>query len=1061
MDYSTREVAESRTLRPSDNASKAIGTMEPRYLNLGPQTAYYSCSDNYNTPNGPGKVGDLEDAPSSASAARNEQEQAFREKQQRRKQKKANEEAKIISAEKIPGHRGDETDVEKLLDFITGSSSKKNVKKKQASAKNNVQENGLSEKSGKSKKSANGKRQSSTKSVEDKSSENSSEKGDDTSSKISDLGDDKVKDNGLVENSKINDNGSEGSISSDLIKDITATAAKLDNNKYIKYQKTNKLEVEDAYSSGGEGPVNGSCADIYPPSLVNDAYIFTDYDSVSLPIEEDFVTVSTKKKKVRNMGQQPNQYFHHHMDNLNGSGSHHYNSYRESSLSSMGDNRSLVGIGTQLAQLPSRGDDRRPPRPSRPMTRSVTPPPTSFSSSLQTDYSSDNSNRRSHIKASRNRAFSPSSIPAQNKSEEESDFPVISNQSNDFPSLPTATKSHDGRRNSTGNVPCEVPDVDSDMESVKSLPLSSSNQRDGGSSPRGSGTANIISYARIAAGQRGGGKTISMSNSTSTASVNSVPSSTVSNCTQNHGHQSTDVTKQNDEGYATTDNTVEGSISNNVSASSSKSEELSSLSGCESNVIKSESDKLISQSTEFKPDNLTNVKPETEPEKRDNISEKTAAEIHTVSNAISIGDEGTSSCSGSRKTDKAGDRKDNTVIGDTVTNVSEESASSDVTGTTSKSTTTTAGKRTGKSKSSVVFLDKKMNKSPKDMEISFGFDEEMDSQGEDMATAIPFGESTQDMQFGSPTVSYAVGGFVAGMPSMPPQDMCGVKGTVPGMNGIISPQDMMAYPPPHAIGIPVNMARPPPPAHMMMVPPPVSPSSGHVIMPPQTMAIPSAPYIPVPQTNLPPPPVMASVPPPVSVVPADSPVAFGGEAELGNEIPEEVKDDAVVPEEPRSTADVSNETDFPPLSSVVDKSVNVPVTSTSAATVDSNQPKETEREGASEIENAPKCENTDEDTTIEFLQPSLPEETIETKSNADQQQQVEVENGIQNLKRFWPSREKDPNYDSGNFMVEQAVFYLKKGMISKFNSLLVILFTMPCSMTLNFIVFNSFVYQAH
>ena len=777
MDYSTREVAESRTLRPSDNASRAMETCT-RLRPWPPAALSFSCFNDYNMPNGPGKVGDLEEAPSSASTARNEQEQAFREKQQRRKQKKANEEAKIISAEKIPGHR-DETDVEKLLDFITGSSSKKTVKKKQASARNNVQENGLAEKSGKSKKTTNGKGQSLIKSMEDKSSENSSEKGDDTSSKMSDLGDDKVKENDLVENSKINDNGSEGSISSDLIKDITATAAKLDNNKHIKYQKTNKLEVEDAYSSGGEGPVNGSCVDIYPPSLVNDAYIFTDYDSVSLPVEEDFVTVSTKKKKVRNMGQQPNQYFHH-KDNLNGSGSHHYNSYRESSLSSMGDNRSYVGIGTQLAQLPSRGDDRRPPRPSRPMTRSVTPPPTSFSSSLQTDYSSDNSNRRSYIKASRNRAFSPSSIPAQNKSEEESDFPVISNQSNDFPSLPTATKSHDGRRNSTGNVPSEVPDVDSDMESVKSLPLSSSNQRDGGSSPRGSGTASIISYARIAAGQRGGGKTNSMSNSTSTASVNSVPSSTVSNCTQNHGHQSTDVTKQHDEGYATTDNTAEGSTSNNVSASSSKSEELSSLSGFKSNVIKSGSDKLISQSPEFQLDNLTNVQPETEPEKRDNDnSEKTAAEMQTVSNAISIGDEDTSSCSGSSKIDKAGDRKDNTVISDTVTNVvSEESVSSDVTAATSKSTTT-AGKRTGKSKSSVVFLDKKMNKSPKDMEISFGFDEEMDRQSEDMTAAIAFGDSTQGMQFGSPTVSYAVGGFVPGMPSIPPQDMCGVKGTVP------------------------------------------------------------------------------------------------------------------------------------------------------------------------------------------------------------------------------------------------------------------------------------------
>ena len=241
----------------------------------------------------------------------------------------------------------------------------------------------------------------------------------------------------------------------------------------------------------------------------------------------------------------------------------------------------------------------------------------------------------------------------------------------------------------------------------------------------------------------------------------------------------------------------------------------------------------------------------------------------------------------------------------------------------------------------------------------------------------------------------------------------------------------MSYPPPHAIGIPVNMARPPPPAHMMMVPPQVSPTSGHVIMPPPTMAIPSGQYIPVPPTNLPPPPqVVTSVPPQVSVVPVDSPVAFGGEAALVTDNVEEVKDDAVVPEEPRSTADVSNETDFPPLSAVVGKSVNVPETSTSAATVDNDhQLKETEREGAGESENAPKCENNDEETTIEFLQPSLPEETIEAKSNADQQQQVEVKDGTENLKRFFPSREKDPNYDSGNFMVEQAVFYLKKGMV--------------------------------
>ena len=985
--------------------------------------AYPSCFDTYNSsPNGPGKVGELDDAPSSASSARTEQEQAFREKQQRRKMRKAHEEAKVTRAELIPGNRGDQ-DVEKLLDFITGNNnSKKGVKKKQLTGSSGInvahaQENGLVEKSNKVKKTPNEKAQS--KSGEEGSSENNSDRGDDTSSKVTDLGEEKVKDNDLVDNAKVSDNGSEGSISSDLIKDITAKAAKLDNNKHIKYQKGNKIEVDDTYFSGGEGPLNGSSVDIYPTSLVNDTYIFTDYDSVSLPVEEDFVTVvGTKKKKVRSIGQSSNNY---HKDTpFNGSGSQHYSSYRESSLPFMGDNRPS-GVGAQLAQLPSKGDDRRPPRPSHPMTRSVTPPPSTYSNSLQTD-SSSNSNRRSHNKASRDRAFSPSSSLAQNKSEEEEDFPVINNQSNDFPSLPTATKSHEGRRNSTGNVPSEVsPDVDSDMESVKSLPLASSNQRDDGSSPRGSGTSNIISYARIAAGPRGGGKTMSMSNSTSTASVNSVPSSTVWNSTQNRGNQIADVTKQHDEGYVTTDNAVESSLSNTVSASSSKSEELSSLSGFEGNIIKSENDKFTPQSPELTTENLTNAQHEPEIIKNsDKEIGKPTAEIHTISSAISTGDESSSSIS---KNHKADVNKVKPVINDIVT--SEDDAVPDVSTTSIKAITAT-GKRSGKPKSSVVFLDRKMNNSPKDMEISFGFDEDMENQTKGSDMQIQFGENVQDMQFGGPTITYPAGGYVSGVLPVAHQEMCAVKGAVPGMNGVINPQEIMAYPPPpHAIGIPVNMAQPPP-GHLMMVPPPVAPTSGQMMMPPPTMAVPSAQFIPVPPTGVPPSQVVASVPPPVPIAALDSPVMFVADGEHSREKPDQKEGNALECEEVAPRADVSNEVDFPPLSATVNKSVGAPTSTSAAAAVNDDTPAV-----ISEAVETRCVENrqSNHKPEIEFLQPSLPDQTEQEGSTMQQQQQqqMEVENNTENLKKFWPSRDNDLNYDCGNFMVEQAVFYLKKG----------------------------------
>ena len=264
-----------------------------------------------------------------------------------------------------------------------------------------VQENGLVEKSGnKSKKASNGKAHS--KSAEDRSPENCSQRGDDASSKVNDLGDKTVKDSDLVCDPKVSDNGSQGSITSDLIKDITVTAAKLDNNKRNKY-KNNKLEVDDTSSSGGEGPMNGPSINIYSTSLVGDSYIFTDYDSVSLPVEEDFVMVSTKKKKVRSVVQSTNnQHFYYKDTPFNGGGSHYYNSYKEFSLSSISDNRPMGGVGTQL---PSRGEDCHPPRPLCPISRSVTPPPTSLCNSLRMDGSND-SNCHSYSKTSRDPSFS-------------------------------------------------------------------------------------------------------------------------------------------------------------------------------------------------------------------------------------------------------------------------------------------------------------------------------------------------------------------------------------------------------------------------------------------------------------------------------------------------------------------------------------------------------------------------------------------------------------------------------------------------------------------------------
>ncbi len=1077
---------EARSLRAGSTESSGgpgpVKMLEPRMMPMQTYPHFFSLTEGYGT----SSARELEDAPSSGGR---DQDNLYREKKERRKKKIMNEEAKVTKSELIQGHRGKQ-ELEELLDFINGTRSKKNTKKK-------PQENGLPEKSTSKKKVA----KSRSKSVDDKFSENGSERGDDASSKVSDIGEDKVKalqdlaDEDIKGN---NDSGSESSISSDLnnkdtvttttgittvptdsLRDDTTEKPVLESSN-DSGEGVNKAETDEGLSSGGE---NGPAMDMYSASLVTDGYIFTDYDSVSLPVEEDFVTVSTKKKKVRPVSQQSYQP-QHYQNNYNnrdspfssGSGSHFsYNGHRESSSFSMGDSRAS---GAHFAQLAGRGEDRRGVRPSRPLHRSVTPPPpSSISSSYVTDAASHSSSADTR---ERERALSPASSSEDKGSTHEEgagDVPVMggADQSNEFPRLPSSKTSRDGRRNSTGNVPSDTlsPDADSDMESVKSLPLSSSNNAaDGGLSSlhhhhhhSAAVTSNIISYARIAAGTRGGGgvggtgaKTASASNSTSTASVNSVPSSTVSS-TQNYASASSDVmtssidvTKQ-DEGYVTTDAATDSSsgLSNNVSASSSKSDELSSLLPNDSNTVdsnKPDRDKWTRKSPDLVVADSVEVK------------EATAAEGAAALNSSSsaVGDSSCSDGGGGGKNHKADVNKLKTVISDKsgTSKVPSENGSASEAPVPSnnnhaKSASNGCSKRTGKSKSSVVFLDKKMDLSSKSlsMEITFGFDEQMDDQ----TGPVPEGPTTageegaaHGMQFGGSAVVYpGEGGFAvpSGGPRgpTPPREMCGVKGPVPGMNGVITPQDVLGFPPgapvpaPRALALPVSLAHPPPPAHIMMVPPP---TSGQMMIPPPTVPIPPGQFIPVSHAAVPPPQVVTSMPPPPR--PMDSPVQPQPQqqqpAQTPAAPPQKVAQGKATTNEcddPVSAgAGVPSDADFPPLSATVGKGVS-PVPPVSSSLPAGPAASDTGGDGEQQCAAPPAAA-----VGLEFLQPSLHEEppppagaTPAAECDTTDPQGDDDDDDLHRLKKFWPSREDDPNFDSGNFMVNEAVFYLTKGMLSR------------------------------
>lgn len=302
--------------------------------------------------------------------------------------RKKKEEIKTVKSENIPGHRGSESNLDDLLDFIENNHGGK--KKKKILPVQNGPQTVLDKEKDKNniKKIKKGKLPLNKDSSDRAGSDYGSDKGEEQIS--------------CDHNNKT------------LSKLVTENSSSIDlKDSMVPLTKT------------GEDPQSpaGLTLDVFN---ADGGYIFTDFDNVP-PVEEEFQVVSKPKKKKQQQQQR--------------SGPSPHGSYRESSLDFTREDR---------------GRSRRP-------MRSITPPPTPTTSQEKPS----------------ERAFSPSA------------FPVLSG------------RPREGRRNSTGNAPCEANLDDSDMESVKSLPLvagssSTSNKTSCNTSP-GSGRPQVISYAKIAA----------------------------------------------------------------------------------------------------------------------------------------------------------------------------------------------------------------------------------------------------------------------------------------------------------------------------------------------------------------------------------------------------------------------------------------------------------------------------------------------------------------------------------------------------------------------------------
>ena len=195
----------------------------------------------------------------------------------------------------------------------------------------------------------------------------------------------------------------------------------------------------------------------FPSSIkdfdVNDVFIFTDFENVQ-PLSEGEFKVVTRKKAPRSQSQTCVMGVSQKDFGRDGSYQHSqvYGGYTGPLFASRDDR--------------FRTEDRPNMRRTRPIVRSVTPPPSATNPSTEKDhyYYQD--------KPTGERAFSPSAFPALGGM----------------------------RRNSTGDVPSAIEPDDSDLESVKSLPLVAGSASSGA---RAEGTLSpIMSYAKIAAGPK-------------------------------------------------------------------------------------------------------------------------------------------------------------------------------------------------------------------------------------------------------------------------------------------------------------------------------------------------------------------------------------------------------------------------------------------------------------------------------------------------------------------------------------------------------------------------------
>ncbi len=417
---------------------------------------------------------------------------AFDQKQPKSKHQKKQdkEQAKVVKAELIPGHIGDKP-VEEILSFINNKTNSSGSSPAASSGGKNATKNGPLSVAAKKSSSSSGKQQTNNRKERLSSSELSSPP---PSSVLTDSvcdvqceGRDGGEPNQIIDATQKGRKKKKPKNSTSINKDESRSgvpdmedrpAPKVDiSDPSERHTNTSTAASSSKDEIGAKSHVKvqpGSNSGIFnhaEASPLTDnfqEYIFTDFDSVAQPKEEQFQTVTKRKKKHSSGIPETN------------------NPVRPAGASSYVRDTTVPDKEVMTSRtFPDSRKDDFPFRPRRypPPPRSFTPPPTPARGAGTTDQDMVIP-----------RDLSPSS------------FPVL------------GTSSREGRRNSTGNAPSDLGNDDSDLESVKSVPLMTSSIATGlkkvpsgttmssassTASSSASGRPRPISYASIAAG---GGK---------------------------------------------------------------------------------------------------------------------------------------------------------------------------------------------------------------------------------------------------------------------------------------------------------------------------------------------------------------------------------------------------------------------------------------------------------------------------------------------------------------------------------------------------------------------------